>query len=447
MSNGGKLDCTLIDALVNRRSRRFLQGMKMPSGPLQFESRQEAVPLTEEEEATLAFAACGITGFALGDLNYARGEGGTIMANFVGRTIPSGDAINSVSLIVTNDEATYWIKRPQDMTTADVRDLAALAKERRFVEIYRQSRVKIKDGRSAPPVEQPHNLPVNRWSLYARGASYFLPVMELTYLYINALLEIFGEWNGYWLIDERNRFKPAGIGRFAKSKGGHLNDDMSSGRAFTVQILESHVSEFIATEQGMAVQNIALTAHALGLGGFPHWAAHPSAWFEEVGFDCRQMPVPRFLGMSEALTKVAGLMGRKQTLPVVERLRRGGKDLFKAYCPPCFPNMREAVMAVVEQQFGENGTYRRSNSLGSWKSPKSVLGKAEPPSKQAIEATIAYCEYIYSRYGRFPCYPMPFKTLLGFQAGRVESSFYEEYYDPAVGEFSKPNATMEPAMS
>jgi hypothetical protein len=47
---------SLLDALRNRRSRRFGAGMKMNSGPLAYESRFSPVPLSEDEEAALAFA-------------------------------------------------------------------------------------------------------------------------------------------------------------------------------------------------------------------------------------------------------------------------------------------------------------------------------------------------------------------------------------------------------
>src|SRR5205823_5006873 len=73
-------DYPLLTALHERRSRRFGLGMKMPAGPLAFESRHAPVPLTEAEEAALAFAAYGITGHALADLCYAPGGGGAIMA-------------------------------------------------------------------------------------------------------------------------------------------------------------------------------------------------------------------------------------------------------------------------------------------------------------------------------------------------------------------------------
>ena len=56
------------------------------------------------------------------------------------------------------------------------------------------------------------------------GTTYFLPIIETTALTINALLELFGEDMGIFLRDERAWFRPAGVGRFARSKGGHLHD-------------------------------------------------------------------------------------------------------------------------------------------------------------------------------------------------------------------------------
>jgi hypothetical protein len=89
---------SLLDALRQRRSRRFGLGMKIPAGPLAYESKHTSRPLTEDEEAAMVFAACGITGHALADLCYAKGEGGGIMAGLVARTIASGDGLQTVAL-------------------------------------------------------------------------------------------------------------------------------------------------------------------------------------------------------------------------------------------------------------------------------------------------------------------------------------------------------------
>src|SRR5262245_17415211 len=91
--------CSLLDAILQRRSRRFAKGMSLNGGPLAYQSAHQPQPLTEDEEAALAFAACGITGFALAELPYRAGSepesgGGNIMTHFVGRTVASGDAMH-----------------------------------------------------------------------------------------------------------------------------------------------------------------------------------------------------------------------------------------------------------------------------------------------------------------------------------------------------------------
>src|SRR6266567_6890108 len=119
----------LLTALRERRSRRFGLGMKIPGGPLAYHSRHPPVPLSEEEEAALVFAACGITGYALADLCYPPGQGGNIMAGLVGRSIASGDGIQTVALVVTNDQATYLLKRPRDFEPAEIRELIELGRK------------------------------------------------------------------------------------------------------------------------------------------------------------------------------------------------------------------------------------------------------------------------------------------------------------------------------
>ena len=81
--DGGLSGYTLLDALQDRRSRRFGMGIKIPDGPFAYESRHEPLPLTEAEEAALAFAACGVTGYALADLSYGRGQGGGMRAGLL----------------------------------------------------------------------------------------------------------------------------------------------------------------------------------------------------------------------------------------------------------------------------------------------------------------------------------------------------------------------------
>jgi hypothetical protein len=305
----------LLDALRDRRSRRFGTGMKIESGPFAYESHHEPLPLTETEEAALAFAACGVTGYALADLSYGRGQGGGMLAGLLGRTVASPDAINTISVFVTNDEATYLLKRPQDFAPDEIPTLVELAGRGELVELYRRSRIKISDGRAAPPVEPGYNFNINRWALYAFGGTYLVPVEEMTAIYINAMLEAFDEEMAIFVLDERANFRPAGISRFAKSKGGHLNNDTSSGRMATIQTIEASLAEACAIEQGMVLQNLALMSQALGLGGYPNFARHEFGWFQALGFRMGRMPASKYLGANRLISTALRLLGRDEPVP------------------------------------------------------------------------------------------------------------------------------------
>lgn len=420
----------LLEILRGRRSRRFGLGMRMESGPMAYESRREGVPLTEEEEALLTFAACGITGRALGDLVYERGQGGTILAGLAGRTVPSGDAIQTCSVIVMNREGAWYIRRPQDFPAGTLPELFDLAAREKYVELYRRSRVKIGAGRTTPPLDPFFNLNCNRWSLYDPSATYFLPVEDFTMMYINALLEIFNEHNGIYPLDERAGFRPAGIRRFARSRGGHLVDDPREEHVITVQQLETLVTEFVTAESGMIIQNLALMTQALGLGGFPHWAAHYYGWFEALGFRTADLRATRYLGMGWIYRMLARLMNRDLTVPFVLGLEADGEALITPFCPPNYASMEEAVRAVVERKWGGRGIFRDGASRGAWRQPETIGEAAPPPGEAAVAATIAYCTYLYDRYGRFPAYQTPLRTLLGFQVNHVDVAFYERFYRP-----------------
>jgi hypothetical protein len=420
----------LLEALKKRRSRRFALGMKMDRGPLQYSSRHAPFPLTEEEEAALVFAACGLTGYALADLPFAEGEGGTIMAGLLGRTVASGDAIQTVALVVTNDEGTYLIRRPQDVDPREIPELIKLVEAGEWTEFYRGIRIKIKEGRAAPPSAPMYNINANQWSLHAPGTTYFIPINELSFMYINGLLEVFNETTGAFLIDERASFRPAGLGRFARSKGGHLRDDPREGCIVTVQRLELMVSEVVTIEQGMMLQNLGLMAQAIGVGGFPNFAEHESGWFEAIGFRLQNLSASSYLGASAVISTMMKLFGRDVPVRYPIGLERDGTPLLKPFCPPYYSSMEAAVRAVVEAKCGPMGVFHGRSDGNAWRDPLNVCQQIPDISEAAIEATIAYCSYIYDRYGRFPAYMPPFRTVTGFQACHLDTEFYDRYYRP-----------------
>jgi hypothetical protein len=418
----------LVAALRERRSRRFGLGMKIPAGPLAYQSRHEPVPLTENDEAALVFAACGITGHALADLCYAPGGGGNIMAGLVARTIASGDGLQTVSLVVTNDEATYLIRKPRELPATEIPQLIELSNRGEFTEIYRRARVKLKSARSAPPVEPLFNINANRWSAHARGTTYFLPVNDLTFMYVNGLLEILNETTGVFLLDERNHFQPAGLGKFARSRGGHLDDNPHLGRVATVRQVEQFVTEFVTVEQGMMLQNLGLMSQALGLGGFPNFANHEFGWFQALGFRMQEMPVNRYVGAGPLVSFAMNFLRRNPKIQYPVGLEKDGEVLLKPFCPPYYPTMADAVRAVAEIKFGSKGIFRDASGASAWQKHGEVVQQIPSVSEAAIAATTAYCEYLWQRYGRFPVYMPPYRTVLGFQTCHLDAEFYDRFY-------------------
>src|SRR6185436_8641687 len=329
-----------------------------------------------------------------------------------------------------NDEATYLVRRPRELPAAEIPQLIELGRRGEFTELYRRYRVKIKDGRARTPSEPLFNINANRWSAHAPGTTYFLPINDLTFMYVNGLLEILNEHTGAFILDERNNFLPAGLAKFARDHGGHLECDPHKGRTATIRQVEQFVTEFVTVEQGMMLQNLGLMAQALGLGGFPNFANHEFAWLQALGFRMEQMPVNRYVGAGWLPSLAMKLLKRNPNIPYPVGLERNGEALLKPFCPPHYKSMADAVRAVAEIKFGASGIFRSAGQGSAWPKHSEVIQQIPPTSEAAIEATIAYCDYIWNRYGRFPAYLTPYRTVLGFQACHLDAEFYDKFYKP-----------------
>ena len=424
----------LLDALLNRRSRRFGAGMRLNGGPLAYQSARLPQPLSLSEQAALAFAACGITGYALGELPYQTGDtpeagGGNIMIHFIARTVPSGDAAHCVSLFVIDDHGAWMLKRPQDFPRAEIPELVRPAHEQRLVELYERSCVQLAARRLEVPRELPYTMPFNKWSTNQPGTTTFLPVAELTALTINIMLAAFSEEIGYFLLDEHNGFRPAGLAQFARSKGGHLNDDPAANRIATLEIAEGWLYEFTALEQGAMLQNLGLMTEALGLGGFPYFAAHPFIWLQTLGFRIEQIPLSRTIGANPFMKMIMQMLKKDPAVPTAIGLEHAGQALIKPFCPPYYRTMEVAVLSFVNYKCAPGrGTQADGGAATAWRDGAAVQQDIPRPSDRAIEATIACCDYIYRRYGRFPRSSGPFRTVLAYQAHHLDPDFYAQFY-------------------
>jgi hypothetical protein len=75
---------------------------------------------------------------------------------------------------------------------------------------------------------------------------------------------------------------------------------------------------------------------------------------------------------------------------------------------------------------------RDGGATSAWQDGAKVQQGIPDYSDRAIEATIAYCDYVYSRYGRFPAHSGPFRTVLAYQAHHLDHTFYDRFYKPGV---------------
>ncbi len=420
----------LVEALRERRSRRFGLGMSIPAGPLAYQSRHPAAPISAEDEALLAWAACGITGPALADLCYAPGHGGNIMAGLVGRTVASGDCLQTIALFVINDHGAWLVRRPRELSAPELTEAIRLGDQGEWTRLHETVRVQVADRRVHPPVEPLFNINANRWSLHAPGSTYFLPVGDLTPMYLNGLLEILNEDTGVYVLDERANYRPAGLGAFARSRGGHLDDDPAHGKVITLRQLEQFVTDFVNLEMGMVLQNLGLMTQALGLGGFPHFANHDFAWFESLGFTLQHLRASKYLGTGPLVAAGLRLLGKDQPVPLALGLERDGKQLLQALCPPNFPSMTDALKSMLDRKFGPQGIFRQAPVVPAWLDAQSTLNGVNPVGSKAFEAASAFVEYVWKRYGRFPAHVPPFRCGLGHQVVHLDTDFYDRFYRP-----------------
>jgi hypothetical protein len=207
------------------------------------------------------------------------------MVSLIGRTFSSADAAATSALFVNTDDGTFAMRRPQDFARDEIDELGSLARAGEFTRIYERSRIRIADRRTEIPREVPFTPPFNKWSTNLPGSTYFVPVTDVTALYLTILFAALGEEFAYFFHDDRDWLTAAaGIARFGRSKGGHLHDDVHDGRVGTIDEIETYLLELCSIEQGLMIQNIALATEALGLGGFPHYGAHRFAWPQALGY-------------------------------------------------------------------------------------------------------------------------------------------------------------------
>jgi hypothetical protein len=463
----------LMELLANRRTRRFPAGAVMPKGPLQFPTKDEngktvtdgsdSKNVLRESVAAIAFAGVGLTGPVFGDVPYqADAEGGgNVLTSLAGRTALSPDAAHCVALIVIegNGQNVRFLKRPQNFAKnallssppgsvpkEPVTDLDDWLNKTRvqfqFANMYEKLQVTLpqltRDSLREELAKATPPLPTfNKWASNADGCAYFLPVLELSEIYLSILFGGLEESSGYFIVDDRNGLLPAGLDTYRRSQGGFLYDDPKDKRVFTQDYIETLASMLASVELGAVMQNMSLMATALGLGGWPHFAGG-TAWMRALGFEGTTLKSSKLLGLPRELALELRLANKDEDVWVPEGLsiQEGDKrtQLLKPYCPPYYSNMKEAVLAFVDDKFAKGGRFRKDGNPSLWQKDKDpgIRKKIEKYSDNQIQAAIDHATYVYDQYGRFPGKSGPLTTVTAFQVHHLEKKFYEEYYGVPV---------------
>jgi hypothetical protein len=425
-------ECPLLSSIWRRRTHRVSRGSSLTAGSMSWTSAQERMPLTDLEEAVL-ISLTGCTGLTMPDRPFTDPRSGRpIMAkpnlNMVGRAAGSPDNAQGTHFFLINDSGTYFLRKlppPSDgpVSVFDADALLARAAE---------AKVQLLDHRiDVPNREFPAYLDSNRFLSNLPGTTILFPVVELSRQYINGLMYLLTQPDGArpTIVDDRNFYRMAGVRKWVKS--GFLNSDIKLPLG-TVWSMRTQI------EADLLLQNLMLTADAMGLGAWIHASLAPPVLLGDPKFRGTYGPMLDF-DWNVPTWKLADLLRWQVPLPRFADaranaigLRHDGEYLIKSMCPPNYATMAEAVDAVVADKFGpagiyaDEGSFRRiyQSEFGS-----QYLAQASNYSTDVIACTRDICTYIYETHGRFPAHCDTIHVPgVWLQAHHVEGDYYRKFF-------------------
>ena len=408
----------LWDAIFGRRSRRVAAGVSFRSGTFSFQSKLEAQPLSKLEEAML-IASTGITGLAFVDNPYETNEGkpllGTPLLEARGRAAGSPDNAQSTYFFMWNDEGTYLLKPPPAGPHGDVRTMSA----DELIAHAESCKVKVKDGRVDFPRAFPAYASGNRYVSNVPGSTMFVPVTEVTRQYINGLFYVLDQEPGQrpMFIDDFNLFLPCGCEKWVKSK--FLNREIP----IPLSIYAKGRTEY---ESLLLLQNLALVAQSMGLGGWIHAAFAPVillGGYPEMG-----------PGLGFRFEKPSGIRLPRPYPASVEN-PVGLDGLLQSYAPPYYKDTDAAIDAILAEKYGSRGLYRDAATAAPGMKPESAaafLREAPHIDPEVIEVVRAICRYLWDTYGRFPAHCHAIDSAgVWMQCHHIDPEFYERHFTEA----------------
>jgi hypothetical protein len=280
------------------------------------------------------------------------------------------------------------------------------------------------------------------------GTTVFLPVVDNTRQYINALLILASEPKGKapLFFDDFRRFTPKSardwvawaaasvglappipyqpIGGIKRVRQGYFSKDVPLAMNAVSTARTDH-------EAFLVLQNLLLTGEGMRLGGWIHSAVlpphimrrEPSKGLYGLGFrEDTQIPKRR-------------RRSRWPPAPASQANFVGIDGVLEGLCPPYVTDMDGAVEQVLADKFGSHGPYGDKETFARAYRDQGVadayLRLAAPHPKEAVEYTKEICRYLYETYGRFPAHTDAFHLPgLWAQFSHLELGYYERYSNP-----------------
>lgn len=427
---------TLFNLLSTLRTRRMGMGYRSESGeeetfdwssgrnanqkkgPLAYSSSHEPEPLSEVEEAIIAWAGLGPNGVIAADIPVAGDLSSLIY--WAGRTAPGSSNDHSVDLLIISDRGVD-LYRPGTERSKPV-EIEGPDDYWKVLHWYRSGLKHISDNRpdvdwsAAPPGT--HNVrPMGpmQYNLNRRGSTWFLPVGDLGKEWVNLLLSSY-HFSGFYLEDPDGN-KPAGCDQWICP--GFLEV------GFPLPVFDELVLMLNTSQVAAVVQNMRLACEALGLGG---WT---------MGNYSDDMLLGAYPDVAQGLG-FSFIEREGDKNPSRAACCIGLKDVFEAVCVPSpwFPDAQSAVKHVLKSRYEPHGTLSRDENWGQGSGGpfnEQTLAKImEHPQAHipdwVVSAATETISYIAGKYGCAPAWISPVRAKFSLQVHHLDLDYYQQFH-------------------
>lgn len=400
------LEFPLFEALLGRRSRRFLIGAEIPDGVFAYTSRHPPLALSELEKL-LVVTACGSnTGWH--HLLYRAERYAPHLSNYSGaaggRTFPSSAGFHTSTTFFTDDEGVFVLDDRNAPAFAE-READGSMDLEDVLEGVRRHIKKLKVGRLDLPPRVPFTEAHNTWVANRPGSLLVIPVGDLAQHVLLMLCYLLQ--NGYVITDDIHGRAIPGIERY-----GSLVD---VDNIYPLTLMEQTCLAELAAELSTSCFAGALMLQALGLGGWMFDGLDPLSVLGASGD-------PRVTGLGFRYDSPGD---RRYPNPT------GLPGVMEGFCPPHYPDMRAAVEAVAERKFGPGGPFH-PGTPGPWKDSARVRSAAQVHSEEFRDCVALQAQYIYDTFGKFPATVPSIFVITYLQAHHLDLEFYDTFYQPGA---------------